>query len=140
MDDDDQRLVFRGAFNFSQLCATCHGPDGNGVSSKLAPPLAGAPLVKEDKDMLIRILLNGLQGPVDHVKYPDVMPAQNGRSDEYIASVLSYIRVSLGNQMGHSGLVFPGDIKKIREESPSRKDAWTMEELLSVQKGSVSKK
>ena len=140
MDEDDQRLVFQGAFNFSQLCATCHGPDGKGVSSKLAPPLADASLVKGDKDMLVRILLNGLQGPVDHVKYPDVMPAQNARSDEYIASVLSYIRVSLGNQMGHSGLVFPSDIKKIREENPSRKETWTMEELLSVQKATVRKK
>ncbi len=140
MDEDDQRLVFLGASNFIQLCATCHGPDGKGVSSKLAPPLAGAPLVKGDKEPLIRILLHGLKGPVDNIKYPDVMPAQNEHNDEYIASVLSFIRVSLGNQGGHDGLVFPEDVKNIRQENASRKEAWTLEELNSIQKAHSGKK
>ncbi len=140
MDDDDQRMVFLGASNFSQLCATCHGTDGKGVSSKLAPPLAGAAFVKGDKANLIRILLHGLKGPVDNVKYPDVMPAQNEHNDEYIASVLSFIRVSLGNQGGHDGLIFPEDIALIRQQDSSRKDSWTMEELTEKQKSLARKK
>jgi mono/diheme cytochrome c family protein len=140
MDDDDQRLVFSGAANFNQLCATCHGSDGKGVPSMLAPALAGAELVKADKDPLIRILLHGLKGPVNKLKYPDVMPAQNERSDEYIASVLSYIRVGLGNHMGHAGLVFPEDVAEMRKKYQDRKESWTMEELISVQKNAKDKK
>ena len=140
MDDDDQRLVFSGAANFNQLCATCHGSDGKGVPSMLAPALAGAELVKADKDPLIRILLHGLKGPVNKVKYPDVMPAQNERSDEYIASVLSYIRVGLGNHLGHAGLVFPEDVAEMRKKYQDRKESWTMEELISVQKNAKDKK
>jgi len=140
MDDDDQRLVFRGAANFGQLCATCHGQDGKGVPSRLAPSLAGAELVKADKDILIRILLHGLKGPVNKVKYPDVMPGQNERSDEYIASVLSFIRVGLGNHLGHDGLIFPDDVSKMRKKYPDRKESWTMEELKSVQKNAKDKK
>ena len=140
MDDDDQRLVFKGAANFSQLCATCHGSDGKGVASMLAPPLAGAELVKTDKDLLIRILLHGLKGPVNKVKYPDVMPAQIERSDEYIASVLSFIRVGLGNHMGHDGLIFPEDVAEMRKKYQDRKESWTMEELISAQKNTKDKK
>jgi mono/diheme cytochrome c family protein/glucose/arabinose dehydrogenase len=140
MDDDDQRLVFTGASNFSQLCATCHGSDGRGVSSKLAPPLAGAELVKGDKDVLLKILLHGLKGPVNKIKYPDVMPAQNERNDEYIASVLSYIRIGLGNEMGHDGLVYPEDVADMRKQDSARKDSWTMEELSAYQKAHPAKK
>lgn len=32
--------------------------------------------VNGDKDVLINIVLNGLKGPVDNTKYPDVMSAQ----------------------------------------------------------------
>jgi glucose/arabinose dehydrogenase/mono/diheme cytochrome c family protein len=140
MDDEDQRLVFKGAANFGQLCATCHGSDGKGVPSMLAPALSCAELVKADKDPLIRILLHGLKGPVNKTKYPDVMPAQNERSDEYIASVLSYIRVGLGNDLGHAGLVFPEDVAEMRKKYPDRKESWTMEELISVQKNGKDKK
>lgn len=129
MDEDDQRLVFLGALNFGQLCATCHGTDGKGLSSRLAPPLSGSSLVMGDKDILVRILLNGLKGPVDNVKYPDVMPAQAEHTDEYIASVLSFIRVSLDNHGGHDGLVQPEDVKDIRAKNAARKDSWTLEEL-----------
>ncbi|HEX9512674.1 MAG TPA: c-type cytochrome [Puia sp.] len=134
MDEDDQRLVFLGASNFGQLCATCHGLDGKGLSSRLAPPLSGSSLVMGDKDILVRILLNGLKGPVDNVKYPDVMPAQGEHTDEYIASVLSFIRVGLDNHGGHDGLVQPEDVKDIRVKNAARKDSWTLEDLNAFKK------
>ena len=134
MDEDDQRLVFLGASNFGQLCATCHGLDGKGLTSRLAPPLSGNALVRGEKELLIKILLNGLKGPVDRVKYPDVMPAQKEHTDEYIASVLSYIRIALDNHGGHKGLIQPEDVKDIRAKSGDRKDPWTLEELLALQK------
>jgi putative membrane-bound dehydrogenase-like protein len=140
MDEDDQRMVFLGASNFAQLCATCHGPDGKGIASKLAPPLSGAPLVKGNKDVLIRVLLQGLKGPVDNNKYPDIMQPQGAHDDAYISSVLSFIRVSLGNQGGHDGLIFPEDVKSVRDATAGRKEPWTIEELNVINKAAGQKK
>ncbi|MHA4808663.1 DUF7133 domain-containing protein [Flavitalea flava] len=126
MDGEDRHLVFTGANNFKQLCATCHGPDGKGLSSMLAPPLAGSPRVNGDKDVLIRILLNGLKGPVNNKKFPDVMPAQKEHNDQYIASVLSYIRSTMGNK---AKVILPDEVKKVRESTAGRETSWTLEEL-----------
>lgn len=126
MDGEDRDLVFTGASNFKQLCATCHGMDGNGVASHLAPPLAGSARVNGDKDVLINIVLHGLKGPVDNTKYPDVMPAQEEHTDEYIASVLSYIRNSFGNKQR---VVSVDDVKEIRAASKGRTTAFTLAEL-----------
>lgn len=131
LPERDRRLIIHGATNFKQLCATCHGPDGKGLPSMVAPPLAGSARANGDKNTVIRILLNGLQGPIDGKKFPDVMPAQNANSDQYIASVLSYIRNSLGN---HADVVYPDDVKKIRAEIKDRKNAWTLDELSRVNK------
>ncbi|MCW3092967.1 MAG: cytochrome [Ferruginibacter sp.] len=125
----DRRSILRGAINYKQLCSTCHGAEGKGVSSMLAPPLAGSPRVNGHSDLLVRILLNGLKGPVDHKNYPDVMPAQNSNSNEYIASVLSYIRNSMGNK---ANVIKPDDVKKIRKEIGDRQNSWTLEELDTV--------
>lgn len=126
MDSEDRDLIFQGAMNFQQLCATCHGMDGNGVPAKLAPPLVGSPRVNGDPQLLINILLHGLMGPVDNARYPDVMPAQQQQSDEYIASVLSYIRNGFGKK---GGMVFPDQVKAVRERTLERKEAWTLDEL-----------
>jgi mono/diheme cytochrome c family protein len=92
----------------------------------LAPPLSGSPRVNGDKEVLIRILLQGLKGPVDKKNYPDVMPAQNANNDEYIAGVLSYIRNSLGN---HASVIQRDDVKKIRKATTDRHESWTLDEL-----------
>ncbi|MBZ5856601.1 DUF7133 domain-containing protein [Flavihumibacter profundi] len=131
MDGEDRDLVFHGASNFKQLCATCHGMDGKGVPSKLAPPLAGSARVNGDKDILINIVLHGLKGMVDNKKYPDVMPAQQEHTDEYIASVLSYVRNSFGNK---ARVVSVDDVKEIREKTKDRQAAWTLDELTDWKK------
>ena len=79
----------------------------------MAPPLAGSPRVNGDKIMLIQILLFGLQGPIDNKTYPGVMLPQKHQDDEWIASVLSYIRNSadLGNK---SSIVTREEVEDIR--------------------------
>ena len=136
MDGEDRDLVFEGANNFKQLCATCHGMDGKGVPSKLAPPLSGSLRVNGDKDILVNIVLHGLKGPVDNKKYPDVMPAQKEHTDEYIASVLSYIRNSFGNK---ARVIGTDDVKEIREASAGRQTAWTLAELNDWKKRNAKK-
>ncbi len=117
----DRKLVSEGAVIYKQLCASCHGMDGKGIrmggNEMPAPPLAGSPRVQGDKIMLTQLLLLGLQGPVDGKTYPNTMPAMKAQNDQWIASVLSYIRNSseLGNK---SSVVTEAEVKKIRAESP----------------------
>lgn len=132
----DRKLVMDGALNFKQLCATCHGPEGKGLPSKVAPPLAGSARVNGNMDVVIRILLNGLKGPVDGKTYPDVMPAQGANEDDYIAEVLSYIRNSMGNK---ASVVHRDDVRDIRKQVGDRNTPWTLDELQHVKKQATGK-
>ncbi len=126
MDEEDKNLVITGAKEFHQLCTTCHGGDGKGLPSGIAPPLAGSARVNGDKDILVRILLNGLSGPVDNKSYPGTMLSLATNNDEYIAAVASYIRNSMGNE---AKVILPEDVQKIREQTAARKTPWTLKEL-----------
>jgi mono/diheme cytochrome c family protein len=128
----DRKLVTDGRVIFNQLCVTCHGPNGKGITiagkDMPAPPLSGSPRVKGDKILLIQLLLNGLKGPVDGKTYTDLMPSMWAQSDEWIASVLSYIRNSsdLGN---HSSVMTPEEVKQTRANTPKIPGGMTQVEL-----------
>ncbi len=133
----DRTLILQGANTFRALCATCHGPDGKGLSignGFAAPPLYGSKRLNyTDKNTPIRILLHGLTGPVDGKTYPSVMPPMGANNDEWIAAAVSYIRYEMSEaprgRMVVSPAVSPADVKKIREENSTRTKAWTLEEL-----------
>ncbi|MCW5909818.1 MAG: HEAT repeat domain-containing protein [Cyclobacteriaceae bacterium] len=113
----DRALVSKGAVRYKQLCSNCHGVDGKGVlmgnDPMPAPPLVGSPRVTGDKIALIQLMLMGLQGPVDGKEYPNTMPPMAGSSDEYLASVLSYIRNSsdFGNK---ASVITEEEVKEVR--------------------------
>lgn len=121
LSQSDKKLIAQGAITFKQFCSNCHGVDGKGIHTgnnpMVAPPLAGSPRVNGDKIMLIQIVLNGLKGPVDGKTYPGVMLPQKHQSDEWIASVLSYIRNSndLGNK---ASTVTKEEVEDIRKTAP----------------------
>ena len=128
----DRELVTNGATIFKQLCATCHGPDGKGVTiggGKMpAPPLVGSPRVKGDKVLLMQLLLNGMRGPVDGKTYADMMPSMSSNDDKWIASVLSYVRNSseLDNK---SSVVTPAEVAETRANTPKIPGGMTQQEL-----------
>lgn len=128
----DRKLVNDGRVVFNQLCATCHGPNGKGITiagkDMPAPPLSGSPRVKGDKILLTQLLLNGLKGPVDGKTYTDLMPSMWAQSDEWIASVLSYVRNSsdLGN---NSSVLTPEEVKETRANTPKIPGGMTQVEL-----------
>ncbi|MVM39603.1 c-type cytochrome [Spirosoma sp. HMF3257] len=128
----DRALVTQGATIFKQLCATCHGPDGKGITmggkQMPAPPLVGSPRVKGDKTLLMQLLLNGMRGPVDGKTYPDMMPSMASNDDKWIASVLSYVRNSseLGNK---SSVVTPEEVAYTRANTPVIPAGMTQQEL-----------
>jgi mono/diheme cytochrome c family protein/glucose/arabinose dehydrogenase len=126
----DQQLVKRGAVIFKEFCASCHGPDGRGLSigggDAPAPALAENPDVSGAPDKLIKILLHGLTGPINGKTYLSLMPPMSSRDDDYIAAVLSYIRTDLGNK---SSVIRKEHVKRIREQTADRSEPWTKAEL-----------
>ena len=93
-------------------CLSCHQKDGSGVPN-MFPPIQKSDWVNGDKDKLIKVLLNGLEGDIDvnGDPYSQAMPKQNYLTDLQIASVLTYIRQNFGN---NASAVLPADVAKLR--------------------------
>ena len=131
MPEGDRKLVLQGRKIFSQICSTCHGPEGKGLTAMGAPPLVNSKRVNGESSILVKILLDGLIGPIDGKTYPDYMPPLgSANDDEWIASVLSYIRSDFGNLP--SPVVKVEEVTKIRAQSPGRASMWTLDELLKA--------
>jgi mono/diheme cytochrome c family protein len=101
-----------GAQVYATYCATCHQGNGLGDSGRF-PPLAGSEWVTGSKEKLVRVVLNGLEGPIQ-VKgrpYNNVMPQHRFLKDEDIAAVLTYIRGQFGNR---ASPVSAGEVRALR--------------------------
>ena len=111
-------------------CSACHQPNGQG-SEGIAPPLAGTRWPNESEDRLVRIVLQGLRGPITVMgkEYNLEMPAMGFFDDQEIAAILTYIRTTWGKS---SHPVSSNTIKQIRAQTHNRADSWTVEELLNV--------
>ena len=111
-----------GGILYNTYCATCHQRNGMGDNNRF-PPLAGSELVTGDKGQLIKIVLDGLLGPVE-VKgktYNGLMPPHSGYLDDHaIASILTYIRQNkkFGNE---SDIVSPLEVIKVRSALKKKK-------------------
>lgn len=122
------RPVVSGGAVYQQQCATCHGADGQGLAGSF-PPLSRTEWVMGDTDRLVRILLHGLQGPMEvrETRYNGVMPAFGQRlSDAEIAAVLTYVRTSWAN--GASD-VTEADVREVRRQFPNRQQPWSASAL-----------
>lgn len=87
-----------GADIFAKYCATCHQPDGAGVEGAF-PPLRQTEWTEGDKGRLIRLVLYGMQGPIeiDGAQYNNVMTPHGFLTDEQVAAVLTFVRSNFGN-------------------------------------------
>ncbi|MEO6097040.1 MAG: copper-containing nitrite reductase [Fibrobacteria bacterium] len=90
-------MMDRGSRVFTQVCAACHQPKGEGIPMAF-PPLANSDYLMSDKNRAIDILLQGKTGSmtVNGKIFDGVMPQLN-LDDASIASVLTYVRNSFGN-------------------------------------------
>lgn len=130
-----RKELAKGVALFEAVCQTCHGSDGNGISS-LAPPLNKSEWVTGNKDKLINIVLFGLTGPVKvngkMYKAPEIngeMPGIGNNkefSDEAIAQLLTFIRNSWSNK---AEKIDSADIIKTRKKFEGRQRPFTIEEL-----------
>ena len=114
-------------------CGACHQPNGAGTPGTF-PPLAGAEWVMEkDPSRVIRIVLDGLTGPIQ-VKgqaYNSQMPGWRTQlSEKEIAQVITYVRKSWNN---NAGPVTADQVAAIKKETEGRGGAlWTVDELMKV--------
>jgi len=95
-----------------------------------APPLESSAWVTGPENRLIKIVLNGLHGPIEVLgkTYNQEMPGFGPiLTDADIASLLSYVRRRFA---GASAAVSPATVTLIRAANRTRTDYWTVEELL----------
>ena len=126
------KALKQGQKIYSQLCTECHGGDGRGTPMAGQQGLTLAPALDSSRvngsgESLIRILLHGMQGPLDGKTYAaGIMPPQGSNDDQWIADVATYIRNDFGNK---SSMITPETIKSMRDTHSTRKTMWTQKEL-----------
>ena len=79
-----------GAALYQLNCAVCHNAAGEGIAG-IFPPLAKADYLMADKERSIRIVIQGLSGPikVNGIEYQGVMPTPPPLEDRQIADILT---------------------------------------------------
>lgn len=90
-----------GAFLFEARCATCHQPNGSGIRDAV-PPLDRSEFVLADPQVIVQILLHGIQGPINVAgqTYDGNMPSfASVMSDQEIANVATYVRSAWSNRV-----------------------------------------
>jgi mono/diheme cytochrome c family protein len=128
---EQQGQFDRGGQIYNELCFACHGTDAMGtpkpeLATTMAPALAGSPRVNGHRDYIIKVVLNGLAGPVDGKTYTDMMIPMGSQNDEWIAAVGSFVRNNFGNS---GGVITPADVARVRAASAGRSALWTLPEL-----------
>ncbi|MDH3248695.1 MAG: cytochrome c [Acidimicrobiia bacterium] len=90
-----------GSELYQQSCATCHQPDGSGISGTF-PPLAGN-LNAADTEYVASVILEGRRGPitVDGVTYDGVMPAIPSLSEAQVDAVAAFVAALAGGGGGN---------------------------------------
>ncbi len=121
-----KNAIIEGYKNYTSICAACHGPEGNGIDG-LAPTLVGSPRVTGNPEVAIKILLDGLTGPIDGKEYSGVMVGMKHQGDKWLADVLTYIR----SELNDTDAVPEWRFKNIKKKKgiKERDSYWTIEEL-----------
>ncbi|WP_439132935.1 c-type cytochrome [Polaribacter sp.] len=93
-----QKSMKRGKEVYSDMCATCHLPNGEGVP-KVYPPLAKSDYLMQNREESIRAVKYGIRGKivVNDVEYKGIM-ASLGLYEDEVADVMNYITNSWGNK------------------------------------------
>ena len=120
--------ILAGKAVYEKNCQVCHQSTGQGVPGAF-PPLVGSEWVTGSPQTLLRIVLYGLQGPVQvaGTTYTGAMPAwKDVLQDGEIAAVTTYIRQLESNE---APAVPPADVVAVRAATGTRTTPWTAAEL-----------
>jgi mono/diheme cytochrome c family protein len=125
----EQHALFeKGKQIYSTICVACHQPTGLGMAG-LAPPLVDSEWVLGPPDRIVRIVTQGLSGPIEVAgsKVQLEMPGLPIFDDEQVAAIATYIR----REWEHTGgAVSPSFVTGVRASIKDRTKPWTAEELL----------
>jgi mono/diheme cytochrome c family protein len=120
--------VAAGKNVFAKNCVGCHQATGAGIPGAL-PPVVGSDWVVGPPETLVRILLDGLHGPVQvrGATFDGAMPAwKDVLKDEEIAAVATYIRQWAPN----AAPPVPVDLVAAQRKAlAARTTPWTAAEL-----------
>ncbi|CAN5379342.1 hypothetical protein BH09GEM1_BH09GEM1_05520 [soil metagenome] len=121
---EEEKLFAAGKLQFEGTCAGCHQLNGEGRTG-IAKSLVGSRWALSPAAQVIRIVLHGKEGEM-------LMPPIGASlTDLQIASVLTYVRRSWGNQ----GLpISQAEVAEARGSSKGRKRAWTEAELATIRR------
>ncbi len=129
----DQLTLYKdGKVIYESLCFACHGSDGKGTQIpggddlRLAASFVDSPILAGHKDLAPKVVLHGLTGPLNGKAYPGEMIAMASNGDKWIASVVSYVKNSFGNELG---FITEAEVTQIREATTDRTTPWTEAEL-----------
>lgn len=120
--------VAAGEAVYIKNCQVCHQAAGQGMAGAF-PPLVGSEWVTGSPVTVVRILMHGLQGPLEvaGASYNGAMPAWEGvLKDAEIAAVATYIRQMEGND---APAVPPETVDATRAVDSGRTTPWTAAEL-----------
>jgi len=124
----DPKVIGRRVF---ANCIACHQTTGLGLPGAY-PPLAGSEWVQGTENRIVRIVLNGLSGPitVKSTTFNNSMPAFGPQlRDDQIADVLTYVRSEWGN---NAPAILSDKVKEIRAAVAGRAGPWSPDELLKI--------
>ncbi|MDN5842811.1 MAG: cytochrome c [Alcaligenaceae bacterium] len=122
---------------FTAACQACHQATGQGVPG-VFPPLAGSEWVTGDPDVLARIVLHGMTGPitVSGSTYNGAMPAFGTQFDDAeLAALLTFIR----GEWGNGGSPVDADmVGATRKATQAQTQPWAGEDALRMQAAPAS--
>ena len=121
-----QQMAF-GQRVYQQQCITCHQAGGRGVSG-IYPTLHQTKWTEGDRGRLIRLVLHGMEGPVE-IKgetYDQRMQPLSYLTDEQVAAVLTYVRQNFGND---ASAVAPQEVAAVRAATSGRQSVWNPDTL-----------
>lgn len=123
----------RGAALFTQHCAVCHQPNGEGIPG-FAPRLAGMLTDRAKKEgsrrYLAQLAVSGMMGPIvsNGEKFNDVMPPFSGLADEDIVAVVGHVLTGL-NQVPAENNITAEDVAVARKRALSPNEVRRLREL-----------
>jgi mono/diheme cytochrome c family protein/glucose/arabinose dehydrogenase len=131
----DNKVFAEGRQKYLNLCASCHGTQGEGIR-RFAPPLKNSEWVLGEDYRLTMILLYGMEGPVnvngklyDQPEILPIMPSFSNLQNAEIAAITTYIR----NAWGHSqSPISSGLVGHIRYRTQGQITPWKATELDTV--------
>lgn len=124
----EEKPAVNGGEVYNRVCAACHQSNGQGVPGAF-PPLAGSDWLLGNGETPVKIVLHGLQGPINVAgsTYNGVMPAWGAQlSNEEVAAALTYARSNWGNSAPEISVE---TVERLRNETSGRTANWTAEEL-----------